>query len=287
MLKSIRDFSELGNILPTFVAAKFICLTGTSLFQVNMNTFVRLLHVGTEATDNILIIQGGIFHNGKQSFYLKSVSYYFPETVRIFLFEKINPLVDIYCAEDFVQTTEFIRQNYSGRLVVIGYSMGGVLLSSYLAQKYRARHADLFILCCNSFDFKEFREVIDTHSLFNWIQKKDLRAFGVKTVEELMEKECIDYQEQQDFMNNLIEHLNETSKYWHSKTLYIVAEKDPITCNFKKTLEAFQQKPHTINVKGGWHCCSATVYSSFSLACSFLNLSNKKKKNVKISEIFS
>jgi hypothetical protein len=286
-IKKIRDYSQLKCILPTYIATSFIKLEDKKLIQINMDSFIRLIHDDTSYTgkkDNILILQGGIIWYAKQSFYLKSVSSYFTKNIRVFLFEKYDPVIDMDYTNDLIDAMNYIKRNYEGRLATIGYSMGALLISAYLA-KHKAEEADLFIMCCNTFDMNEFREVLNTNNLFKWIQSKDLGAFNTLSLEELQKKEKIDIESQNNFMNNLIEYLNETHKFWHEKTIYIVGKYDPITINYKETLKKFIKKPHTIVCKNGWHVCSSVVRTSFELIYQFFDISNHKGKNCKVKDL--
>lgn len=287
MLKRINDYKEVINILPTIVATSFVNLERNKLIQINLTTFIRCInndkHVPENEKHNILILRGGISWFNCSAYYLKSVSSYFTEHVRVFVLEKYDPMVDMNFTDDIIDAMNYIRQHYAGRLVVIGYSMGAVLLSAYLA-KTEARDADLFILCCNSFNIREFREVLNTHSLFQWIQKKDLAVFGAKTLEELMEKQGVNIKQQEHFMDHLISNLNKTHKKWHSKTLYVISEKDPITLNYKEAMSKFEKRPYTILCRGAWHCCSKVVASTFELAYDFFDVSDQIGKNSKVKD---
>ncbi len=295
MFKKVKDYAEVRSILPAYIATSFIKLEDKELIQVNLNSFIRLIHnvddddsvdnnKEEKEKDNILILQGGVVWSSKQSFYLKTLSSYFTENVRVFVFEKCQPAIDMNYTDDIIDAMNYIRNNYTGKLAVIGYSMGGLLLSAYLA-KSQAKEADLFILCCNSFNYKEFREVLNTHNLFKWIQSKDLAAFNANTLEELLEKEEVDIESQEYFMNHLIEFLNKTRKYWHKKMVHIIGKTDPITQNYKKDLKKFEKRPHTIVCKKGWHCCSEVTQTAIEFAYEFFDKSNLFGKNCNVKDL--
>lgn len=62
--EKIKDYAELYNVLPTYVATSLFDFSNKELLQVNLTTFLRCIydnkHVPDEEKDNILILQGGI-----------------------------------------------------------------------------------------------------------------------------------------------------------------------------------------------------------------------------------
>ncbi len=270
MTKRLSEFYELKNILIPYISSNFVSLTTEKLIQVNLSTFIRLIQDPVEASGNLLILQGGMRHANKNSYYLKQASYYFDSSTRIFIFEQFNPLIDFNTTSDLIDIFKYIRAKYRGPLVTVGFSMGGILLSAYLAKTQPIpEDPNLVITCCNSFDIPSFKKTLDTNSLFKWIRQRDLNAFGFNTYEELKTAYQIT-EEQEEYMNNLIENLNSNVDRWRDVLLWILGSSDPLTLNYKEQLSQFKRPPYTLVCKDGWHCTTDCIRSAIELATEFL-----------------
>jgi hypothetical protein len=289
MLKRLKEFSELQNIICPYLTTQWVSLKTIKLIQVNMTTFIRIIQEpdfvqdqSETDCDNLLIIQGGIRHMSKQSYYLKHSSSYYEPHLRVFVFEQFNPLIDFSSTEDLKDVFRYIRAHYRGNLVAIGFSMGGLLLSTYLAKTQEIEEdPSLFITCCNSFDFTHFKEVLNNNALFSWIQRRDLAAFGVESYEELKIKYEMS-EEQEAYMTSLHDHMNQNRERWRDRLLWVLGEKDPLTINYKKQLKRFEKPPYTVCCRNGWHCCSYCISTAVEFATEFLyNLNSDPEYQLK------
>ncbi|AYV85942.1 MAG: hypothetical protein Solivirus2_13 [Solivirus sp.] len=270
MYKRVCEFCELKNILIPYIGTNFFSLPTEKLIQVNLSTFIRCIQDPPEAIGNLLIVQGGLRQiPTKQSYYLKHASYYFDSNTRVFVFEQFNPLIDFNTVSDLTAIFKYIRKKYKEPLAAIGFSMGGILISAYLAKTEKIKDdPNLFITCCNSFDIVGFRQVLETNSLFNWIRQRDLNSFGFKTYDELKVAYEIT-EEQEQYMNSLIENLNKNSDRWKN-LLWIVGANDPLTLNYKEQLSQFKRPPYTLICEEGWHCTSDCIRTAIESATEFL-----------------
>lgn len=272
-VKSFSEISEIRNILSTYILTQGIELPYNMLLQINLDTFIKLLFNPSKAIGNVLILQGGIKHMNKNSYYVKTSSMFLSQKIRLFIFEKFHPVINYKFSNDVSEAIKYIRKNYSGPIIIIGYSMGGMLLLSYLALGYD--DADMYIPTCCSFDFNGFKNRIENNTLFSWLQYNDYKAFDVENYEELLKLSGISLEEQQNFMNNSLQYLNENIDKWLNKTIYIVSEMDPLTKNYKTETRKLKQKLLIYEIKGGWHCCLDTSHLAATLAYNYCNLLNK------------
>ena len=267
ILKKVLELSELRNVFWTYLLTQGIELPSSSLFQVNLDTFLKLLFDPCDAVGNILIIQGGTRHMNKDSYYIKTASLFLSRKIRLFIFEKYAPVINHRYAHDVSDCIKYIKEKYEGPVVVIGYSMGGMLLLSYLAHGFD--DADMYIPTCCSFDFHGFRSRIENNTLFALLQAKDYEAFGVANYEELLELADTQCAEQHIFMDQAITKFNQHSKNWAHKTIYVVAENDPLTKDHEDTISLLQDPPLRYVVKQGWHCCLSSVHLTAILAYNY------------------
>lgn len=282
--KNLSEFSELRNIFSTYILTQGIQLPYSNLIQINLDTFIKLIFNPTKAIGNILILQGGVKHMNKDSYYVKTTSMFLSQNIRLFIFEKFHPVINYKFSNDVSESIQYIRKNFSGPIIVVGYSMGGMLLLSYLATGHD--DADMYLPACCSFDFNGFKNNIESNKLFSWLQSKDFDSFGVQNYDELLELAGTNYEEQQTFMDNSLSYLNENIEKWINKTIYIVSEMDPLTKNYKTEIGKLHRKLLTYEIKGGWHCCLDTSHLITNLSYDYcIKYNNNKTIAPKMSDI--
>lgn len=265
-IKACQEILSVSRILPTYLWSNVINLPEGRRYQVNLNTFVKCLALPKEAVGNVLILQGGVRHMNNNSYCIRIAGSLISRQIRLFIFEKLLPVCSFYDAHDVAMAIKFIRKEFPGPICVIGYSMGAVLLWSYLALGYN--QAELYIPTCGPLDLDRFVKVITENKFFRLIQEKSCRYYGVNNREELLNYVGSSVEEQNKFQEKFIDNLNKYQENWLSKTVYIISSEDPISDI--KDLNLLDKAPLTYVVKGGWHCCLDSIFLSVLLVNRFL-----------------
>lgn len=279
-LSSMREDIGLLKVVSTYFWSNILTLPRGDRYQVNINTYLRCLSMPKEPIGTILILQGGARHMASNSYYIRTACLFIPTEIRIFLFEKLLPMVNFEFTHDLAEAISLLRKQFPGPLVIIGYSMGGMLLWSYLGQGYD--QGDLYIPTCCPLDLNHFRETIKTHPIFKLEEKRTLRSYQVDDYEGLLKFAGTSSQEQRIYTDHFVEGLNQYRDNWLKKTIYLLSSEDPLTKI--SHLELLTEAPLTYVVKGGWHCCLDSIYLSVVLASNYL-LARSQGVNLEPHEI--
>lgn len=259
--KAVRESLGISRILSTYTLASMVTFPEGDRFQININTYLRCLVSPNNPVGNVLILQGGVKHMNSNGYYVKTACSLLSKKLRVFIFEKLLPVNNSEFAHDVAGCLDFIRTEFPGPTCVIGYSMGGILLYSYLSMGYD--QADLYIPTCCPIDLDQFEKAISSHALFKIIQNRAYRSYQVNGYEELLEFSGTSLEKNREFEKAFIQNLNNTSHKWTYKTIYILASDDPVTS--PDDLKLLNNPPLTYWVKGGWHCCLDSICLSAAL----------------------
>lgn len=279
-LKSLRQSLAVGRILSAYTLSNIIHFPKGDRFQANINTFIRCLSMPENPIGNVLIIQGGARHMDSNSYYIRTACSFMSRKVRVFVFEKLLPVINFEFAHDISDCLKYIKKHFPGPTCVIGYSMGGILLWSYLALGYD--QADLYIPSCCPLNLHSFSEIISTHPLFRLIQNKTYKCFQVDGYQQLLEFSGTTVEQHEEFMNKFIPMLNSQKDKWLNKVIYVLSEDDPVTK--LEDLKLLEKGPLTYLVKGGWHCCLNSTFLTVLLASRFIE-SISNGESLKVEEI--
>jgi len=278
--QSFREFMGLTRIISTYVLSHIVTFPKGDFYQVGMDTFIECLAMPENPVGNILIIQGGTKHMDPDSYYVRTAGVLMKGNARVFLFEKCRPVINFNFGHDIADVLKFIKEKYPGPTTVIGYSMGGILLLSYLALGYN--QADLYIPTCCALDLRDFSNAISSNWLFRFVEERECKMFGVKNKHELYKMAGTSTEETEKFMDTFMDRLNKYKENWVDKTIYVIGSDDPISADYQKWLDSLEKSPLTYVVEGGWHCCLNTVFLTIELACNYIkDLHEGKKTAVK------
>jgi len=266
MLKSIKDIWGLNNIASTYILSSIIKIPDGDRFQINMRTFLKCVCLPPDAIGNVLIIQGGVLHFNSRSYYVKTTCSLLQKNLRVFVYESLYPVCNHDFAHDIASCLTFIKREFPGKICVIGFSLGGVFLYTYLSLGYD--QADFYIPVCCPLDMDRFLNVISDHTLFKILQKRACDRYNVKTYEDLLLIAGSSKEESLEFNKSFIQNLNSNKDNWISKTVYILSSNDPITS--LNDLELLEEKPLTYIIKKGWHCCGESILLTVMLISKFL-----------------
>ena len=279
MLKSIKDIWGLNNIASTYVLSSIIKIPDGDRFQINMRTYLKCMCLPPDAIGNVLIIQGGVLHFDSKSYYVSTTCSLFQKNLRVFVYESLYPVCNHDFAHDIASCLTFIKREFVGKTCLIGYSMGGVLLYTYLSLGYD--QADFYIPVCCPLDMDRFLNVISDHTLFKILQKRACDRYNVKTYEDLLLIAGTSLKENLEFNKSFIQNLNSNKDNWISKTVYILSSNDPITS--LNDLELLEEKPLTYCIRGGWHCCLESILLTVTIASQFIESSKIDLTNFSIN----
>lgn len=264
--KACREVLSVNRLFSTYIWSNIIKFPDGQRYQINLNSFIRCLSLPDNAIGNVLILQGGIRHMNSNTYYVRTAGSLVTRKARLFIFEKLLPVCSFYDAHDVAMAINHIRKEFPGPLCVIGYSMGSILLWSYIALGYD--QADFYVPTCGPLDLDRFAQVINENKIFRFAQEKSCKYYGVNNREELLEYIGSSLKEENKFKEKFIENLNQHQDKWLSKTIYIISSEDPISDI--SDIKLLNHPPLTYVVKGGWHCCLDSIFLSILLVNRFL-----------------
>ena len=270
--KSLKESLAVSRILSAYTWSNIVKFPDGDRFQANMTTFVKCLAMPENPIGNIFIIQGGVRHMNSNSYYIRTASSLLPKNMRVFIFEKLLPMANFEFGHDVADCLTLIRREFSGPTCMIGYSMGGLLLLSYLSFGYD--QADLYIPVCCPLDLDYFYRAISNHSLFKYVQSRACKCYQVDGYQDLLEISGTSPEKNKEFEKNFLKNLNQNSDKWVSKTIYILCSDDPLT-NIDH-LKLLKKAPLTYFIKGAWHCDLESILLSVTLAGKFVNAKHDK-----------
>ena len=279
MIKSARDLFSVSKIFSTYTWSNIVKYPSEERFQINLTTFLRCLCSPKDAIGNVFIIQGGVLHFNTKSYYIRTTCSLLPKNLRVFVFETLYPACNYKFAHDVANCLTFIKREFSGKICVIGYSMGGILLYTYLSLGYD--QADLYIPVCCPLDMDRFLKVISENILFKILQQHSCNRYNVKSYEDLLQVAGTSMEESLEFHKSFVLNLNGYKENWVSKTIYILSSNDPVTT--VDDLELFEENPITYIIKGGWHCDIESILLTVTLTSQFIESSNSNISELSVS----
>jgi len=257
---SLRDLSTLMHLGSSYLLSNIITYGYKNKIDIDQDTYLLQVCNPQNPVANLLIIQGGADHRDCDNFCVNLSMLFTNNRFRVFIFGKTKPVVDYRFGHDIHRSLQKIRQLYEGKLITIGFSMGGILLYSYLAYGYD--DADLYISTCAPLNLHRFDEIIRNNSLFRIAVNESCKAFGVKSIEELYQLAGISEERNQAFIESFITRLRKTKKRWTSKLITIVGKDDPLT---REIQESYPDLVPRLKIVNGWHCSLDCMYYAMSL----------------------
>lgn len=270
------DLLGMNRMASVCLLSYTVTIPDGEIFKVNSDTFIQCLSMPRNPVGNVLIIKGGAQHTSPDTYYIRIAAMLLGKSTRMFLFEKNCPVLNFEFSADIADALTFIKYNFSGPTTVIGYSMGGSLLLSYLAEGYD--QADLYIPACCALDLNDFMETLSNNWFFNFMLKCQFEIYDVSDKEELLKLSGTTSKRTQKYMNRFQHKLNSTIDKWVSKTVYVIGSDDPISQNYSKWLRRLKRPLLTYVVAGGWHCCLNTIYLTCELVLNYLECLSRGEK---------
>lgn len=266
-LKDLHELFRAGSA--TLISSLVKIPDNTPRTQLDGDLFIRLLQNPVLSKGTVLMIRGGAFHMGQETHYMKLSCKYLPEH-RIYTMEKLKPMVNFEFSDDIRKILVYLRSKHEGPLIVLGFSMGGILTWTYLGNGND--HADLYVPVSAPINMPEFKENIDKHFVYRWMKSQILKGFNVKTDQELLRLAGYTPEQQNKTMTEFIDKLKRTSGIWKDKCHPVSGSEDTLFANYQNDLRsAFPVSglPHVTIVQGGTHCCIDVIWYACKIIRTF------------------
>lgn len=238
----------------TIFRSAFLSTPRGTKYQVNETSYLNLINDCPCAIGSAILIPGGAGVADSYPYYVALTKEYIAHKVRLFVFEKKIPVANVSVIHDIYDAVQYIRRNYPGPLVMMGYSIGGIILFSYLSFGYDG--CDLYIPICCTIDALSFEKAIFSHPIFRYISENACRSFKVSNHRELISLGGCPIMHDK-YISVLVRRFN--SRDSTRKMFYIISSDDPLTQPIEDCCRPMKFKPHTHIIKGGWHCCIKTI----------------------------
>lgn len=249
------------NSLTTYI----LSLTSNPLknirYKVCSNMYLTMLAEPTQPMCNVLLIKGGQQSPGCDSFYIRLLLKYLPNA-RVFVIDKdVIMLNHFRDAKDIDICLDYIRCKYTQPIYLVGTSLGGVVLTTYLIEGYDK--ADGYVSICSSLNVVDFDRRIMKHIYFRYLVNHICRQYSVNNVCDLYRYCGMECHEQEAYMNSYMNKVHKTCSKWKSKIVMIAGSLDPLTPNFVQDMKDYPI--HYIQVDGGGHLSYDTLWYASQL----------------------
>jgi len=247
-------------------------------YQIRDNLYLRFLSNTKKVKGIVLIFRGGChYFDDEVPHYVKILYHHLPD-VRLVMFEKITPMVDLNEWSYVSDSIKYLRKKFPNeKIYLLGFSMGGIFLYNYLSNG--CDEADGYISVSSPLNMDYFTTAVNNNFLYRIIQRRIYRESGVDSMEELVELYGVPAYEHIENTCNLFPNLKlKTNPNTLKKTLAVIGERDLLTQSF--LMDRINYPIPTLIVANGYHCCSSSIY----YAANFINSSFDKGFNIKESQ---
>jgi len=269
---SWKDYREIIRATSGIVLTKFVYLPKEERLQLDTDLYIRKVQDPKDVVGTVLIIRGGAFHLNKEGHYVKLACRFLPNH-RIYFFEKFRPLVS-FKPEEVGKAIRYIRKLHPGLVIVLGFSMGGILTWSYLGKGYH--EADLYVPVSAPINLPKFNQEIHKHPVYERLYKRTLDKLQVKDEAGLLAKVGSSLEEHQRAINDFLPNLQKTQSIWQNYCYPVSGTEDTLLEGYPDDLKTFQEDPNAILVEGGTHCCIDVIWYACLVIQIFSNRENIK-----------
>jgi len=246
--------------------------------------FLRTIKYDIKHKHNILIIQGGIHHFSNQTPHYIKLFASLPINSNIFHLERSDACVHIQnqCS-DISSAINYINQHFNNNitsnivvnnnnvnddnypLTVIGFSMGGACLLSYIASctcnninnnNIINKNVN-YITVCSPLNFKHLFNIVNKEPLFKWLYQNQLKQYAVSD----MNKLCQRYNTTVDYVVDEYKSRLKSLNVEHDKLICLVGNQDVITMSIKSDIQELQFKYQIVNMTHATHCCDTAIHT--------------------------
>jgi len=269
--------------------------------QLANNCYLRVLAYNKQHRHNLLVIQGGIMHfNDQTPHYIKMLTSLMSTSANIFHLEQVDAAINLDSQiRDTAAAVDYINHNFCCRrcccrsqqqphhqqqhrhhrqhqqqqhqtedstITVIGFSMGGVAVLSYLSSLSSGTRNDdssqtvnrvkmSYITVCSPFDLEYlYKYVIQKEPMFKRLCQQQLKAYNSSSIDDLCSKYGVT-------VDGVIADYNQRLRTLKScdNLLCLAANQDIITSGLVSDMARLQVSCQVIDVKSATHCCDLCV----------------------------
>ena len=97
-----KEMFCITRLISPLILTSGIRIPSGDLHQIGPDAFVRCIANPKNPIGNIFIVQGGARHLDAYAYYVKVTSYYVRKNMRVFVYLKLNPVVNFEYAHGFL-----------------------------------------------------------------------------------------------------------------------------------------------------------------------------------------
>ncbi len=252
-----KDLREIIRASSGIVLARTIFLSRGDRIQLDSDLFVRQLSNPFSPKGTILMMRGGAFHMGNEDFYIKVSCALLPDH-RVYFLEKLKPMVNFELSEDIPKILGYLRKIHPEPLIVMGFSMGGILTWNYLGKG--RDQADLYVPVSAPINMVNFNRDLHKHFIYEKMYQKVLRDFNVTDDESLMRASGLTLADRDLSIENFLPSLKRSQPNWQDKTFPVSGTEDTLLESYSEDLKEFPTEVNAVIVPGGTHCCLTVIW---------------------------
>lgn len=201
------------------------------------------------AAYNCIIFRGGPEHGNDCPYYVR-LFISKCKLANIYLVESSVPLINLKNVSQIENVCAYCRKRNNLPLILLGYSLGGVYILSYLAQGGNA--ADRYLTVCSPVDMNHFFHAIGSMSVYRLMMVSAVKKHGVNNIRTLFERYGCNCEEQIIYMNTFEECLMKNVDYWKERLMCFVGGEDYLTKSERSRM--LFERIKTIIIPKSYHC---------------------------------
>lgn len=251
-MKTVHEIKALGRCVFPYIVGSFVKINERK-YPCGDGLYISQISDGSGP--NLLLLPGGCIHQSVDHYYLKLVKFLHPDA-RVFVLQRKRPLLSYQQAEDISPAISYIKQNYSGPVYLVGFSMGGVCLMSYLL--LGRDEADAYFAISAPLELETFLPRVQESRYFSRLIREACEQYGQKSFEDLCRYHGVDPQEQEEYCRQFYSRLVASQPAWNHKFTLIIGKEDialPDPRETARLLNGFSQPLKVIYIDHASHCC--------------------------------
>lgn len=245
----------------------------TIRLQLDQDVYLRLLSQPENPDYNVIIFRGGCSYFGNKIGYYSKILCALSSNIRFFQFEKMAPAVNFNMTDDIDKVITYVKKNYSGKIILVGFSMGGIVIMSYLASG--KDNADGYLTVCSPINLKYFVEQVNSNYIYKNVQQQTCIDYGVENVDDLYLKANTNRKEIESYIENFGEKLSAIKIF--EKVGCIIGAEDLLTLTFENDANELKLPITILKISGATHCCISCVHRAHKVL-------EKMKMNISMHE---
>jgi len=252
-----KEFREICRAGSASLLSKLIQIPKIDKIQLSGDLFIQQIRSPDNPIANVLVLRGGAFHMGDEGFYVKLTSYLLSD-YRIFLFEKARPIITFDHSQDINTCIKWIKSHYPEKLILTGFSIGGILIWNYLSQGHDL--ADMYVPISAPFNLINFNQDVHQKFIYQRMCHQAIKFIGARDEKDLVRFGGYDLLTREKYMREFIPALQSTQAIWIDKTFPISGSEDTLFDRYLDDLKKFSGNIKAVVVQGGSHCCLDVVF---------------------------